>query len=259
MNKKILIKLVFVLMLCIVFMPILSLADNISRANVEHILAGEQDLLVFANIVSKDQYSYEVQITEVIAPLDEDNETDNTPKLVNQKISVDDFGGYMYFNDNSRIVPQLGDNVLLSLETAGNRFYVKNGAYKVDYASSELFSFIAPESYTGSSEIAELKALYLFVGNKAKLDGISISDNTVFIKGEDGKAREQNIAGGISLIDADGELTEKPAVSELYNSKDSSEHVSHWLLAAVIIVFGMAIGAGCIIFANKFERRYDEN
>lgn len=260
MNKKILSAIAIVFVLWTSFLPCVSLADNASRACVEKLLAGEQDLLVFANIVSKDQYSYEVQVTEIIAPpTEEDDKDEKASNLVGQKISVEHFGGYMYFLDNSGIVPQLGDNVLLSLETAGNMFYVKNGAYKVDYASSELFSFIAPDIHTGASEIAELKALYLYVSNKDLIGDIIILDDSVYIKDVDGNEEEQEIFGGISLIDAEGELTENPDVVEPYSHDGSAGHESKWELAVGIIALGMAIGASCIIFSSKFEKRYDEN
>ncbi len=260
MKIKILSLITIIFIFCAMLVPSVSFADKASRSNVENLLAGNQDLLVFANIVSKDQYSYEVQVTELISPVAEEDENgEDAPKFEGQKISVDHFGGYMYFADNVGIVPQLGDNVLLSLETAGNRFYVKNGAYKVDYASSELFSFIAPDIHTGASEIAELKALYLYISTKAKTNGIVIEDNEVYADGNDGEKVKQDISGGISLIDGEGELADNPAVGKPYDEQDALKHESKWQYGMMIIILGMIIGASLIIFANKFEKRYDEN
>lgn len=238
--------------------PTISFADDTTREMVEEIIKGNQDYLVLANIIEKGTVAYEVEVYEEIKlPSDESSNTKNkSSEILDKRINVEGFKNYMYYDDFD-YRPQKGDNVLLSLDFNGNSYRIKNGAYRVDSTSHEQFSFMIPESFKGSEEALELNALYIYVNSNGEIKNLTIKENAVYGKDENGEDKKLEIALGLKFIDEFGDTSEKPAPVDIYNNPNANTNESKWRIAAAIIIIGAVLGVFVVKLNKKFEKRYD--
>ncbi|MBO5744097.1 MAG: hypothetical protein J6R68_07425 [Clostridia bacterium] len=230
-------------------------ADNTSKQKVEDIIAGKQDFLVLANIIEKGTSSYEVQVIEEINIKGKDEEKKS---IEGDRINVLGFKNYMYY-DSFDYRPQKGDNVLLSLESRGNMYGVKNGAYLVDSASHEQLKFKVPDVYNGTQEALEINALYIYVHSNGEINNLTVKKNGIYGKDANGEDMKIEAQGGIVFIDEYGDQTENPtAPVERYDGNSSYANQSKWHIVLLILVFGSLIGLGVVKMVRKFEKRYEE-
>lgn len=258
MPKKLFSLIIICFIIAALFVPSMVFADDTTKEMVEEIIEGNQDYLVLANIIEKGTMAYEVEIFEVInQPLGDDTDTkDKSPQILDKHINVEGFKNYVYYDDFD-YRPQKGDNVLLSLDFNGNSYRIKNGAYRVDSTSHEQFSFMVPESFKGTVEALELNALYIFVNSNGEIKNLTIKENAVYGKDENGEDKKLEILGGLKFIDEFGDTSEKPAPVDIYNNTNGNNSESKWRLAAFIIIIGAVIGVFVVKLNQKLERRYD--
>ncbi len=258
MLKKIFSLIIICFIIAVSVIPSAVFADDTTREMVEEIIEGNQDYLVLANIIEKGTMAYEVEIFEEIkSPSAEDTDTsDKSSQILDKHINVEGFKNYVYYDDFD-YRPQKGDNVLLSLDFNGNSYRIKNGAYRVDSTSHEQFSFMVPESFKGTVEALELNALYIFVNSNGEIKNLTIKENAVYGKDENGEDKKLEISGGLKFIDEFGDTSEKPAPVDIYNNPNQDNNEGKWRVAALIIIIGAVLGVFVVRLNKKFEKRYD--
>lgn len=238
-------------------------ADSETKKMVENIIKGNQDYLVFASLGNKDASYFDVQVIDVIGEGDSltDNEKEALVKRFEKSISVAGIDTYMYYGDNGD-KPRTGDNVLISINSLNSDTYiVKNGIFRVDSLSISQFKFEVPQTIDGSEEAREIQALYTYVYTDGKINDIEIRDDGVYYKKADSENYEKQAENvGISFLDEFGDPTEgtENKYPELQNNGGHGEGAeSKWKLVAIILAFGLILGAVVIRLLKKFEKRYD--
>ena len=242
---------------------VVSFASTDTLTMVENIIAGKQDKLIFATIVSIGNNICSVEVMEEIGEdkkAEADSDTDgrgDAKSIVGEKIEVEGLRSYMYY-DGFDHRPKIGDNLLLSLTFSGNTYKIKNGAFYVNAASHDTFNFIVPDTIDNTPGAMELTALYRFVGSNGKNADYSIRDSVVYTHDTANNGVEIRITEqeGISFVNEKGETTKEaesgiPADSEANNH----DYGNRWIWAAVILVFGSAVGLLVVNMILKYEKR----
>lgn len=238
-------------------------ADTDTLAMAEAIIAGKQDKLVFATIVSIGDNVSSVEVMEEIGEdkkenvKDEDGGHERGVSILGEKIEVEGLESYMYY-DGFNHRPKIGDNVLLSLTFSGNVYKVKNGVFYVSAASHDTFNFIVPDTVDGTAGAMELTALYRFVGSNGKNADYTIKDSVVYThdaanNGVEIRIEEQE---GITFVNEKGETT-KEAESGIVANRDTYAQSSpyNWIKAVLIIFVGAVIGMFIVKLVVKLEKR----
>lgn len=249
--------------LIITLSSVVSLASTDTLSMIENIIAGKQDKLIFATVVSIGNNVCSVEVMEEIGE-DKKGETEtndagrgDAKSIVGEKIEVEGLRSYMYY-DGFNHRPKIGDNLLLSLTFNGNAYKVKNGAFYVNAASHDTFNFIVPDTIDNTPGAMELTALYRFVGSNGKNADYSIRDSVVYTHDTANNGVEIRITEqeGISFVNEKGETT-KEAESGMSMVSDSAErdYTNRWIWAAVIIVLGSAAGLMVVKMIIKYEKR----
>lgn len=236
-------------------------ASNLS--SIQSIIAGKQDKLIFATIVSVGSRVCTVEVMEevgedTVADKKEDasHETDNS--ILGQKIDVEGLNSYMYYEGFNHS-PKIGDNVLLSLTFSGNAYRVKNGAFYVSAASHDTFNFIVPDTIDGTSGAMELTALYRFIGTNGKNADFTIKDSVVYTHDTAKGGVEIRIENqeGLTFVNEKGETTKETEAGNAQSHFGEAGNPNKWLLACAIIIVGAFAGLFVTKLAIRFEKKID--
>lgn len=247
----------------IVISSVAALAATDTLTMIENIIAGKQDKLIFATVVSIGNNICSVEVMEEIGE-DKKAESESTTggrgeakSIVGEKIEVEGLRSYMYY-DGFNHRPKIGDNLLLSLTFNGNAYKVKNGAFYVNAASHDTFNFIVPDTIDNTPGAMELTALYRFVGSNGKNADYSIRDSVVYTHDTANNGVEIRITEqeGISFVNEKGETTKEAESGMSVGSESAArDYNSRWIWAAVIIVIGSAAGLMVVKMIIKYEKR----
>lgn len=265
------IKSVISLIICIllIFPSSVVNADTNTLPMIEAIIAGKQDKLVFATIVSIGDSVCSVEVMEEIGEekrasntskddsYNVDEDKDKLTSVVGEKIEVEGLKSYMYYEGFDHR-PKKGDNVLLSLTFSGNVYKIKNGAFYVNAASHDTFNFIVPDTIDGTQSAMELTALYRFVGSDGKNADYTIKNSAVYThdtanNGLEIKIEEQE---GITFVNEKGETTKEADVGGTLTRSDAGQNNPYsWLHAIWIIILGAIVGMFIVKLVIKLEKR----
>lgn len=237
------------------------LASNLN--SVENIIAGKQDKLIFATIVSVGSRVCSVEVMEEVGEDttadkkgDALQETDTS--LLGQKIDVEGLNSYMYYEGFDHN-PKIGDNVLLSLTFNGNAYRVKNGAFYVSAASHDTFNFIVPDTIDGTAGAMELTALYRFIGTNGKNADFTIKDSVVYTHDTAKGGVEIRIENqeGLTFVNEKGETTKETETGNTQSDFDAADSPNRWIFACAIIIVGAFAGLFITKLAIGFEKKID--
>ena len=235
----------------IVISSVAALAATDTLTMIENIIAGKQDKLIFATVVSIGNNICSVEVMEEIGE-DKKAEAESTTGSRGEGLRA-----YMYY-DGFNHRPKIGDNLLLSLTFNGNAYKVKNGAFYVNAASHDTFNFIVPDTIDNTPGAMELTALYRFVGSNGKNADYSIRDSVVYTHDTANNGVEIRITEqeGISFVNEKGETTKEAESGMSVGSESAArDYNSRWIWAAVIIVIGSACGLMVVKMIIKYEKR----
>ncbi len=247
--------------LTFVFQAMGVFASNLS--SIQNIIAGKQDKLIFATIVSVGSRVCSVEVMEEVGEdTNADNKEDAThetnPSILGEKIDIEGLNSYMYYEGFDHN-PKIGDNVLLSLTFNGNAYRVKNGAFYVSAASHDTFNFIVPDTIDNTSGAMELTALYRFIGTNGKNADFTIKDSVVYTHdtakgGVEIKIEKQE---GLTFVNEKGETTKETEKDNINDNYGVTDNKSKWIFACLIIVVGAFSGLFLTKLAIRFEKKMD--
>lgn len=231
-------------------------ADSESSAKVAKMISGGQDCVIMANISEKGESAYTVEVIEQIGIVNGNDSGDNSKTSIEGSvIEVENLNSYMFYGDYE-YTPCKGDNVLLSLSFNGNSYAVENGAYRVDYASHNMFNFIVPDSVDGTVDAIELTALYLYVRSNGQNSDYIVRGGVVYTHSDNGIERVIKEQRGIKFIDKKGETTKNSPGGEadLVDEPINSSNGNKWIYTLVIIAVGALLGCVFVRVYTKLER-----
>ncbi len=253
----------YVALICMTLVLVSSMALSVYGANlslVENIIAGKQDKLIFATIVSIGDRVCNVEVMEEIGEDGKKDDDDTIAEsIVGKKIGVEGFRTYMYYEDFDHS-PKIGDNVLLSLAKNGNQYRIKNGAFYVSAASHDSFNFIVPDTIDSTRGAMQLTALYRFVGSNGKNADYTIKDLVVYTHDTANNGIEIKITTqeGLIFVNEKGETTKEaePGMSSSILGRDADSKYT-WIIATAIILIGMVAGLFVSRFFIRLEKKAD--
>ncbi len=236
-------------------------ASNLS--SIENIIAGKQDKLIFATIVSVGSRVCSVEVMEEVgedtkADKKEDFLQEADTSILGQKIDVEGLNSYMYYEGFDHN-PKIGDNVLLSLTFNGNAYRVKNGVFYVSAASHDTFNFIVPDTIDGTAGAMELTALYRFIGTNGKNADFTIKDSVVYTHDTAKGGVEIRIENqeGLTFVNEKGETTKEAETGNTQSDFGSADNPNKWIFACAIIIVGAFAGLFVTKLAIRFEKKID--
>ncbi len=256
-----------ILLLACVISALFSHSLSVYSSNltsIENIIAGKQDKLIFATIVSVGSRECSVEVMEDVgesANSTSEKETTGEKEessIIGQEIDIEGLNSYMYYEDFDHR-PKKGDNVLLSLAFNGNTYRVKNGAFYVSAASHDTFNFIVPDTIDNTPSAMELTALYRFIGTNGKNADFIIKDSVVYTHDTAKGGVEIRIEAqeGLTFVNEKGETT-KEADSGNMDALNKPENTQHkWLFASAIIILGAVAGLLIMKLLIRFEKKTD--
>ena len=236
-------------------------ASNLS--SIQSIIAGKQDKLIFATIVSVGSRVCSVEVMEEIGEDTTADKKDDAPQetdtsILGKKIDVEGLNSYMYYEGFDHN-PKIGDNVLISLTFSGNVYRVKNGVFYVSAASHDTFNFIVPDTVDGTAGAMELTALYRFIGTNGKNADFTIKDSVVYTHDTAKGGVEIRIENqeGLTFVNEKGETTKETETGNAQSDFGATDSPNRWLFACAIIIVGAFAGLFITKLAIGFEKKID--
>lgn len=224
----------FLMMFSVLFMFTVSYA----KTAVESIMGNDDSYIILATITGVQDSVFELSKEYVISPKESD-----LPAI----ISVDKFR-YSYCSEHAESYnnPQIGDNIIVNLTYSDGKYYIENGAYKVDTVSYKTLKVLIPIEMKGQDCSAELLALAYYI----RSDGTKTDYK---YEGSKAYALPQTI-----INDYENEY-----VSYYSNSNNISDDVIKdmtledllankiWIPIVTVLTLLIALGSGVICIINR--------